>query len=172
MKSVSAARLPFVVTGPGADRIDRPAIALGLRVDLGIAVDLAGRGLQHLGAAALGHAQHVDRPHHRGLHGLDGVVLVVARRGRAGQIVDLVHFQPDRQGDVVADQLEVGPVQEVATLDFWLVKKLSRQITSWPCSTSRSQRCEPRNPAPPVTRIRFKECHRLGPLGSLLTAGG
>ena len=39
---------------------------------------------------------------------------------------------------------------------FWLVKKLSRQITSWPCSTRRSQRWEPRKPAPPVTRMRLR----------------
>ena len=82
-------------------------------MDLGIAVDLAGRGLQHLRPASLGHAQHVDRPHHRGLHGLDGVVLVMARRGGTGQIVDLVDLQEDRQRNVVADQLEVGAAEQV-----------------------------------------------------------
>jgi hypothetical protein len=40
---------------------------------------------------------------------------------------------------------------------FWLVKKLSRQITSCPWATSRSHRCEPRKPAPPVTRMRLRE---------------
>ena len=71
----------FVVTGPRADRIHRAAIRFGLRMDLRIAVDFAGRGLQDFRPAALGQAQHVDRPHHRRLHRLDGVVLVVARRG-------------------------------------------------------------------------------------------
>src|SRR5215467_9346672 len=32
------------------------------------------------------------------------------------------------------------------------VKKLSRQMTSWPVSSRRSQRWEPTKPAPPVTR--------------------
>src|SRR4051812_9738486 len=32
-------------------------------------------------------------------------------------------------------------------------KKLSTQRTSCPCAINRSQRCEPRNPAPPVTSI-------------------
>src|SRR5262249_45011077 len=41
------------------------------------------------------------------------------------------------------------------TLVFWLVKKLSRQITSCDCSTRRSQMCEPRNPAAPVTKMRL-----------------
>ena len=40
-------------------------------------------------------------------------------------------------------------------LDFCEVKKLSTQMTSSPAETSRSQRCEPRNPAPPVTRMRL-----------------
>ena len=82
-------------------------------MDLGIAVDFAGRGLQHLRPAALGHAQHVDRPHHRGLHRLDGIVLVVARRGGAGQVVDLVDLQQDRQRHVVANQLEVRPAEQM-----------------------------------------------------------
>src|SRR5208282_5607573 len=40
-------------------------------------------------------------------------------------------------------------------LSFTPVKKLSAQITSWPSRTRRSQRCEPRNPAPPVTSTLF-----------------
>ena len=32
---------------------------------------------------------------------------------RTGEIVDFVDFQPDRQGDVVADQFEVRPRQEM-----------------------------------------------------------
>ena len=83
-------------------------------MDLRVAVDFAGRGLQDLGPAAFGHAQHVDRAQHRGLHGLDGVVLVMAGRGRTGQIVDLVNLQPDGQCDVVADQFEIRPRQQVA----------------------------------------------------------
>lgn len=35
------------------------------------------------------------------------------------------------------------------------VKKLSRHKISFPCSISRSQRFEPKKPAPPVTSIRF-----------------
>ena len=38
---------------------------------------------------------------------------------------------------------------------FVPVKKLSAQMTSWPSRIRRSQRWEPRNPAPPVTNTRF-----------------
>jgi hypothetical protein len=41
-----------------------------------------------------------------GLGGLDGVVLVVDRRGRTGEIVDLVHLDVEREADVVAEELE------------------------------------------------------------------
>ena len=63
--------LAFVVAGPRADRVDVAAIRLALRMLGRVAIDLAGRGLQHLRLAAAGHAQHVDRPHHRRLHRLD-----------------------------------------------------------------------------------------------------
>src|SRR5688572_11376974 len=39
---------------------------------------------------------------------------------------------------------------------FRPVKKLSTQMTSCPSASNRSQRCEPRKPAPPVTRISFR----------------
>src|SRR5207302_10343469 len=43
-----------------------------------------------------------------------------------------------------------------AMLSLVPLKKLSAHSTSLPSATSRSQRCEPRNPAPPVTRIRLR----------------
>src|SRR4051794_12164962 len=42
---------------------------------------------------------------------------------------------------------------------FEPVKKLSTQRTSCPSATRRSQRCEPMNPAPPVTRTVFPIRH-------------
>ena len=37
----------------------------------------------------------------------------MAGGGGTGQVVDFVHFEEDRQRDVVADQLEVWTVQQV-----------------------------------------------------------
>src|ERR1700735_3887928 len=45
-----------------------------------------------------------------------------------------------------------------------LEKKLSTQRTSCPLLRSRSHRCDPRNPAPPVTRMRFDIPLPLAPL--------
>ena len=45
--------------------------------------------------------------------GLDRIVLVVDRRGRAGKVVDFVHLHEQREGDVVAHQLKVGIADQV-----------------------------------------------------------
>ena len=62
---------------------------------------------------SLRQAEHVDGPVHAGLDGLHRVVLVVDGGGRAGQVVDLVHFQIEREGHVVAQKLEARVVQQV-----------------------------------------------------------
>src|SRR5262249_9146246 len=51
-----------------------------------------------------------------------------------------------------------GCLSKCSTLPRVPVKKLSMQMTFAPCSSRRSHRCEPRKPAPPVTRIRFWMC--------------
>ena len=100
------AALALVVAGARADRIDVAPVGLGLRMDRRVAVDLAGRGLEDPALQALGQAQHVDGAVHAGLGRLHRIVLVVDRRGRAGQVVDLVDLDIEREGHVVAHQLE------------------------------------------------------------------
>ncbi len=82
-------------------------------MDLRVAVDLAGRGLEDARAQPLGEAQHVDRAVHRRLGRLDRVVLVVDRRRRAGEVVDLVDLDVERKRHVVADELEARMVVQV-----------------------------------------------------------
>ena len=84
--------LAFVVTGTRADWIDCATVALRLWMHLRIAIDLTRRCLQNFCSATLGHAKHIDGPHHGCLHRLDRVVLVVARCGRTGKVVDFIYF--------------------------------------------------------------------------------
>ena len=107
------AALALVVAGARADRIDPAPIAFLLRVHLGIAIDLAGRGLEDLGLHALGEPQHVDRAVDRGLGRLHRVDLILYRRGRAGEIVDFVALQIERHGHVVADEIEARMAEQV-----------------------------------------------------------
>ena len=75
---------------------------------LGVAVDLRRRGQQDLGLGPLGQAEHVDRAHHRCLGRLHRVALVEDRRRRAGQVVDLVDLNVERERHIVAHDLQLG----------------------------------------------------------------
>ena len=50
---------------------------------------------------------------HAGLGRLHRIVLVMHRRGRAGEIVDLVDLDVERERHVVADQLEMLVVEQM-----------------------------------------------------------
>src|SRR5262245_50895905 len=100
------AALAFIVAGARSAHIDEAAIVLGLRMHVGIAVDLTGRGLEDPGAQALGEPQHIYSAEHARFRRLHGIVLIVDGRGRAGKIVDLVHFHVERKGYVVAHDLK------------------------------------------------------------------
>lgn len=71
------ATLAFVVAGARADGVDVPDIGLRLRVDLWVAIHLAGRGLEDLRLGSLGEPEHVDSAVDAGLGGLHRVELVV-----------------------------------------------------------------------------------------------
>ena len=107
------AALACVVAGVRTDGVDVAPVMLGLGMDDRVAVDLAGGGLEDLGFDPLGQAEHVDGAVHAGLGGLHGVELVVDGRSRAGQVVDLVDLDVEREGDVVAHELEVGVVEQM-----------------------------------------------------------
>ena len=84
-------------------------------------------------------------------------MLVVDRRGRAGQIVDLVDLDKERKGHVVAHELEARIAEEMLDVLLGAGEKIVEAENFVPIAESRrSTRCEPRNPAPPVTRIRLR----------------
>ena len=78
-----------------------------------IAVDLAGRGLKDLGFDALGETQHIDRAMHTGLQSLHWIELVVDRRCRARQIVNLIDLDIERQRNITAHNLETPIGQQM-----------------------------------------------------------
>ena len=116
--------LAFVVARANTNRIHTTTIRLGLWMHFGIAVDFTGRGLKNSGMTTLGHPQQINRPHHRSLHGLDRIELVMAGSGGAGQIVNLIHFQKQRIDDVVPDHFEVRLVQQVSHIGFLTREKV------------------------------------------------
>ncbi len=105
--------LALVVAGAKSDRVDITPVGLLLGMHGGVAVHLGGGGLEDTGLHALGETEAVDRPDHGGLHGLDGVVLVVQGRCGTGQIVDAVDLELEGVDDVMAHQFKAGIALEV-----------------------------------------------------------
>ncbi len=105
--------LAFVVTGTDADRIDIAPIALHLRMHGRITIHLARGCLQDFRLDPFGQAQHIDGPHDRSLDRLDRVILIMYRRGRTRQIVNLVHFGVIGGRDIVPHHLEIRPIHQV-----------------------------------------------------------
>ena len=121
------AALALVVAGADADRIDVAPIILGLRMDRGVAIYFAGRGLENADSKALGEAEQVDRAMDRRLGRLDGIVLVMDRRGGTGEVVDFVDFDEQREGDVVAHQLEFRVGEEVRDIGLVAGEEICRR---------------------------------------------
>ena len=161
------AALALVVAGARTDRIDVAPVILRLRMDRGIAIDLAGRGLEDPALEALGEPQHVDGAMDRGLGRLHRVVLVVNGRCRTGEIVDLVHLHVERKADVVAQELEtrmvvkmvdvaLGAGEEIVGAEN-LVPLLQKSVDQVRAEKSGSSRHENALPA------LVKSCHRSFP---------
>ena len=100
------AALALIIAGARTDRIDVAPIGFRLGMDSGIAIDLARRGLQDLRLEAFGQAQHVDGAVDGGFRRLHRIMLVMDRRRRTGEIVDLINLDIEREAHIVAHELE------------------------------------------------------------------
>ena len=105
--------LPLVIAGAQSNGIHVPPIGFGLRMNIGITIDLGGGGLEDACLDPLGKAKAVDGTDHGGLHGLNGIVLIMRWRSRASEIVDAVYLELERVNNVVANEFEAGIPQEV-----------------------------------------------------------
>src|SRR5437868_5376030 len=85
----------LVVDAARTDRVDVTPVPLVLRVDLGVAVDLARRRKEVPGAGGLGEAEGVVGAERADLQGLDRVLEVVAGARGAGEVQDGVHATVD-----------------------------------------------------------------------------
>ncbi len=151
--------LGLVVAGPRADRVDVAPVTLVLRVHLRVAVGLRGGGEQEARALLLGQPEAVQGADGADLQGLDRQLGVVDRGGGRGEVQNVVDRSRhhDVIGDVGAQQPEaVPPLQVLRRCPGIPVRKLSRHSTSMFSSSSRSARCEPTKPAPPVITARWR----------------
>ncbi|MNE66720.1 hypothetical protein D3C80_1622880 [compost metagenome] len=93
--------LALVIAGAGTDGVDVATITLGLGVDFGITVDFGGRSLKEASLVLRRLVEKVQGSQRAGQRCLHPIILIVNRRRRAGQIVDMLDLgQVFRQRDV------------------------------------------------------------------------
>ena len=146
--------LGLVVDAARADRVHVAPVGLGLRVHLRVAVDLARRGEQEARAVVLGQRRarggcRRSRPSACAAAAAGSRSATPARRsGRRSRPA-----RRRRTGSMMsACMCANSGTRMCSMLARDPVSKLSTQITRWPRRSSSSHRCDPRNPAPPVTR--------------------
>ena len=118
------ATLALVVARADADCVHIAPIALDLRMHEGIAIYLACGGMKDLRLGLERQVQHVHHAENAGLHRLDGVVLVVDRAGRAGEVVDFVELSPERLRHIVQHEREPLVVQQLKDVVLGACKEI------------------------------------------------
>ena len=106
---------PFalVIARPYADGVHVAPVTLRLWMDGRVAIHLTGGCLQDLTLRPACQSQHVIGSEHRGLGSLDRVVLIIDRRGRTGEVIDLVDLCPVRLTHIVPHHLKIRPSYQV-----------------------------------------------------------
>lgn len=79
--------------------------------------------------------------------------MVLDRRCRTSEIVYLVNFCEQRLGHIVLQQRKTLAVDGFLGISCRSGRKLPVQTTLYPSPMRRLHKCDPRKPAPPVTRI-------------------
>jgi len=82
-------------------------------MNIGITINLGSRCLENTCLHSFCKPQTIDGPEHGGLHRLDGVVLVVRRGRRAGQIINPINLKLKGIDHIVADKFESGISHEM-----------------------------------------------------------
>ena len=130
---------------------------------LGITIDFGSRGLENPRTHPLGQAKAVDRTHDRCLGSLDRIVLVVRRRGRAGEVVNLIHLKLEGLNHIVPHELKVRVAHQVQHIALTtrekvvhandlvaLVEQTLTQMGSQKTRTSGDQDSHAGNPSDPA----------------------
>jgi hypothetical protein len=98
---------PLIIACPETDGVDTSPVGFWLGMDHGIPIYLRSRGLKDLGLEPFRQPQHVDGTVNVHLGGLNRVVLIVDRRRRTSQVVDLIDLHIKRKGNVVANEFKI-----------------------------------------------------------------
>ena len=93
-------------------------------MDIGIPINLGSRRLKNFRIDPFGKAEHVDRSMHTGFNRLNGILLIVDRRRGTCQIVNLIDFQIEGKGDIMADKLKMTVVHQMINIPLVSCEKI------------------------------------------------
>ncbi len=99
-----------------------------------------GGGLKDAALQALGKPQHIDGAIDAGLRGLNGIVLIVDGRSRAGEIVDFIDLHIERKGHIVAYEFKARVADEMGDIGLGAGKEIVDANNIVALSKERSQR--------------------------------
>lgn len=116
--------LPLIIAGAQTNGIHVTPVGFGLRMNVGITIDLGGGGLKNTCLDPLGKAKAVDSTNHGGLHRLDGIILVVRGRSWAGKVIDAINLKLEWVDDIVANEFKAGIPQEVLDIGLATGKEI------------------------------------------------
>jgi hypothetical protein len=106
--------LTFIIACARPPCIHVAKIALRLRRDLGVAVDLGGRGYEDASLMAFSIQEGFVGAIERSEQGADAVLLVKDRRSGTGQVIDLVARNIEGGSDVGFDRFDGKPLEVTA----------------------------------------------------------
>ena len=87
-------------------------------MNLRVAIHFAGGCLENFSTRPFCQTKHVDRAMNTSFCGLNGIILVVERRGRTREIEDFVYLDIQRKCDVMAHQFKIVGVYESGNIGF------------------------------------------------------
>ena len=106
----------FIVTTTDTDRVHISPIRFYLRMNGRIAIHFTGRSLENLCFGSFSHPQHIHSSVNGGFHCLDGIILIMGRRCRTSQVIDLIDLGVIRRSYIMTNQLKVVILQQVTNI--------------------------------------------------------
>ena len=149
--------LRFVVHRARPGRVDVAVVVLALRVHVRVAVDLARRRDEEPRVVFAREVERAARAERADVHRLERHLEVLGRARRAGEVQHAVDAPRTGISSQTSATTSSKPVSSSSSSTFARrpVLRLSTATTSSPRARRMRQRCEPRNPAPPVMTMRL-----------------
>src|SRR5439155_3031782 len=91
-------------------------VSFRLRMDLRVTINFRSRSLQNARMYPLGQTKHIDGAHHVGLDRLYRIVLIVNRRCRTREVINLIDFKENWLDHIVTRQIKPMIVEQMCNV--------------------------------------------------------